>query len=131
MALPGPNAMTFNVESFQSWLDAINKLKALVLQPEARINPVVLIQPKTSRDVDPLLEHAVIAYGLTKLADGETLAEALDDLPKTSDRETRRALVIELYRDFASIESTELDREPSEDIVVRAKHYVKDMVDDA
>ncbi|KYF87222.1 hypothetical protein BE20_16030 [Sorangium cellulosum] len=131
MALPGPSTTTFNVESFQTWLDAVNKIKALILRPETHINPVVLIEPKTSRDVDPLLEHAVVAYGLAKIADGETLAEALDDLPETSDREARRALVIDLYLDFAGIESTELDREPSDHVVQRAKRYVDEMVNDA
>lgn len=127
-ALPGAQVTTFDVTSFQAWLDSVNTIKDLILTSTTKIEATRLVDPKSSRDVDPLLEKVVVTYALTKIADGETLADALDDLPKTNDREQRREIVMGVYEDWGI---DELDREPTEPMRARAKRYVDSMVEDA
>jgi len=91
---------------------------------------VRLVQPRTEWAGDSYTAVVASSYALTKIADGETLGEALRKIPADKPTATKD-VVIRVYRDFAGLSEVELDVRPSPGDQRRAERYVDGLVDDA
>lgn len=128
--LPKLKDLGFNVETYQGWMDALNAVRGEVWKEETTVRPVRLVQPRTQAEGDSYAAVVATTYALTKIADRESLNDALKKIPEDKPAVTKD-IVLRVYRDFTGLGEADLDTEPSKVDQLRAQRYVDGLCEDA
>jgi hypothetical protein len=80
-----PTSEEFSTANIAKWMIAVDKIRALLEEPDTYIDPIWMNYPPSGCAEDSWMNDAVAAtYTIGTLARGETLTDALKDAPKAA-----------------------------------------------
>ena len=119
-----PSNVDLKTETYVSLKNAFEKIKSKIWDKDTKVHPTILglyANLKTEIGPDPYTDAVTVVYALNQIKEGRSLARSYVRLNQISSEQRDRIAAV--YWDITG--SNELEREPGEEAVRRAKELLK------